>query len=288
VIPNALLRRKLRRVLRVRAGGDEDTTTWTPLRITNVNGYIDPRLDTVLGADGRLLSILEQVRGEEMQMTYTNPDGVGGLPVGEANRWRPRRIGSLFGSGLVGLRMDPLDSHPRATYLRLDEPRPLPNGLSWLWVSKHTSTKTVRGHSQNCPLTVVSESSVDTFSGAGFNGGALAYHYFEGGWQEQHFGADYNDGVARLYAFTHATNGELKAYVNGVQVGATSSALYFEVWQSWCAIGTGYRAEPPVDPYGGDDGFEGDLGPVVIVDGVIADHDHARLYQWCQEEGWCA
>lgn len=290
MIWSPLLKRKLRRILRARAGGDEDTTTWTPLHITNVDGYIDPRLDTVLGEDGRLLTITEQVSGETMRMTYTNPEGVGGYPIGQANRWRPKRQGGLFGRGLTGIVMDPVSPNPKATYLRLDEPRMLPTGLSFLWVSKHTSTRSLANHgSQNVPLVVVSESSGDSFDGAGFRAGELGYSYFSGGWQHTYFGDGYNDGVARLYCITHSTADEVKGYVNTVQVGETTTgATYFANAQSWCCIGSGYRAEPPTDPYGGDDGFEGDLGPVIVVAGIIAEHDHARLYQWCREEGWCA
>jgi hypothetical protein len=259
---------------------------WSPRDIANVDGYIDPRFGVTTGADDRVQIIVEQVHGLPMQMSYTNPDGVGGHAVGEANAWRPQFNATGFGA-LPSLHMDPVDAHPRSTHLRLAATRPLVGGLSWLWISKHTSDKTVRGHTQNCPLTVISESSVDTFSGAGFNAGELAYHSFHGGmWQEANFGADYNDGVARLYCITHATNDEVKAYVNGVQVGDTESATYFTEWMAWSAIGTGYRAEPPVDPYGGDDGFVGELGPVIVVDGIITPEDHAALYLWARSQGW--
>lgn len=167
--------------------------------------------------------------------------------------------------------------------------RGMASGMSIFWVSKHTSTRTVANHgTQNLPLTVTGDSTVNVFNGFGFSGGELGCSIFTSSFVKTYRGSGYNDGTARLYGWTWSTAGDLKAYVNGAQVGATATGItyYGSLQNAWCAIGSGYRAETTGDIYGGDDGFDGLLGPVVVVNGVISGADLADLVTWSQQQGW--
>lgn len=264
---------------------------WSPRWIDGVDGFIDPRLGVTLHDNARVERVREQIHGKHLRRQWStegqDAGDWGGAGEEAQQAWKPLWKPAVF-SWNPSFRMDPTWPTRKTTGLRLDATRHLPDGHTFLWISKHTSSKDYTGHTQNIPMTVMGECSSDTFNGAGFSAGELAYSYFSSpGWQEAHFGSGYNDGVARLYGITHATSGDIKGWVNGEQVGSTATSIHYGSLHSWACIGSGYRLEEPEEHYdGGDDGFVGDLGPVIVVSGVISTEDHGRLLQWAREERW--
>lgn len=259
---------------------------WSPLDITGVEAYVDPRLGVTVDGSNRITALVEQVDSEAMGNTFS---GVGFEPR-PATDWLPTREANAFGS-LPGIRMLPVAGPPivAAQWLNTPTRRGMASGMSIFWVSKHTSTRTVANHgTQNLPLTVTGDSTSNVFNGFGFSGGELGCSIFTSSFVKTYRGSGYNDGTARLYGWTWSTAGDLKAYVNGAQVGATATGItyYGSLQNAWCAIGSGYRAETTGDIYGGDDGFDGLLGPVVVVNGVISGADLADLYTWSRAQGW--
>ena len=260
---------------------------WTPLDITGIEAYLDPRLGATVDGSNRITSLVEQVDSEAMTNSF---DGTGFEPR-PATDWLPTREANAFGS-LPGIRLLPVVGPPNvaAQFLTLPSRRQMASGMSIFWVSKHTSTRTVANHgAQNLPLMVTGDSTANTYNGAGFSAGELGYtNVVSAAWTKTLRGSGYNDGTARLYGWTHSTGEVLTAYVNGVQVGAAATGItyYGGLQNAWSAIGSGYRAELTGDIYGGDDGFDGLLGPVIVVNGVISGGDMALLYEWCQTTGY--
>lgn len=293
--PGSIAWRKSRHIMRIPAGDaatpePEPEPGWSPLDIVGVDGYVDPRLGVTKDESDVISRIVEQVNDLDMECAFTNPDGIGGAGVGDNTPWRPSLEANAFGS-LPGIRCAPNRVAVKAQFVRLAAPRHLASGMSYFWVSKFTENRTTANHaSQNVPMTVVGESSHDIWNSTGFHGTQLAYNYFDTspiGFSKTYYGSGYNDNVARLYGFTHSLAGEVKAYVDGEQVGSTLTGADYSVANfTWCAIGSGYASDAPPDIYGGDDGFAGLIGPVIVVGGVISAEDLASLYEWCQSEGW--
>lgn len=239
---------------------------WTPASLPSVVAFVDAREGLEVADGGAVTGWAEQITGETLLNTYVTDDSR-----------RPTK-------GVVGVHFAPASPYVPAQWLRASGQRMLPNGLTFWWVSRYTSTKSVHNHSQNCPLTVMSESSVNTFVGAGFSGDALCYSVFtSSGWSQTTFGSGYNDGAARLFVVSHATDGTLTAYVDGAQVGTTTKD-YYATYMSWSSIGTGYRAEP-TDTYGGDDGMDGDVSAAGVEGAPITADALAHLVTWTDQQG---
>jgi hypothetical protein len=257
--------------------------------ITNIEAYVDPRLGVTVDGSNRITELIEQVDTEAMINTFDGTDFEPRPP----HDWWPTRVANAFGS-LPGIQCAPdLENSPlvRAQFLRLTGGnRPFPSGKSIFWVSRHTSNRTAANHAtQNVPLTVTGDSSGDTFNNLGFSGGELGHSSVVGGvWTKHYFGSGYNDDVPRLYGFVHAgfPAETLKAYVNGEQVGDTVTGVTdYGSLHAWASLGSGYRAEN-MDTFGGDDGFIGTVGPLVVVRGVISADALEALYQWAQTVGY--
>lgn len=265
---------------------------WSPLDIPNLVAYVDPRLGVTIDGSDRVTAVVEQVETDTMTCNFTNPANYGGVGIGNNTPWMMTLSADAFGTGLPGFHCDPDRSLVKAQFARTDSPRSLTDGLSVFWVSQHTVSRSTANHgAENIPLTVVCDSSHDMWFSCGFAGTALSYNYVDTdpspAWTRPTFGSGYNDGTPRLYGFTHSLDNEVKAYANGSQVGSTfTGADYSTAHFTWAAIGTGYAADATPDIYGGDDGFAGDIGPVFVVGGVISSDDMARLYAWCQSEGY--
>ncbi len=295
---------------------------WSPKRIVGVDAYLDARLgmnvvSSAYDLGNSLVSTwTDQVNGTVLYNNFTNaveaagftspPESIpyGNVPYDDNEPWHPMYDAAAFGS-LPGIVVNPDRSLVRSQYLRTPLSRPLPLGLSWLWVSMHTENRASHNHTENCSTTVISECSHATSSGAGFIADQLAYHYVDPrvtGWSDVKFGGAYDDNVPRLFGITHSINGDVKAYVNGAEVDTTTpdtatGANYTTgpAQQAWSGVGTGYAADAGVnlytgpagpDKYGGDDGFKGKIGLVVVVNGIISDNDMFLLYHWCRSEGW--
>ena len=267
------------------------TKRWSPLDIPNLVAYVDPRIGVTIDGSDRVTAVVEQVENDTMTCAFTNPANYGGVGVGNNTPWMMTLDPNAFGTGIAGFHCAPDRSLVKAQFVRTDAPRSLPSGLSIFWVSKHTVSRSSPNHGENIPLTVTGESSHDIWVSCGFSGTALAYNYVDTdpspGWSRPTFGSGFNDGTPRLYGFTHSLSNEVKAYANGSQVGSTfTGADYSTAHFTWCAVGTGYAVDAPPDIYGGDDGFAGDIGPVIVVGGIISSDDATKLYAWCQSAGY--
>lgn len=154
---------------------------------------------------------------------------------------------------------------------------PLVLGKSAFWVTKTVSQKTGYFAGFGVPLAVVDDSNAATYqSGPGFNGGKIAlsnYSNAVAAWEHLEWGANYNDGTARVFGVTHdAATGDAKAYVDGAQVGAVLNSQLDVVHAKWDSIGAGNG------PLG--TAFAGELACAVVMESVMAAPDQAKTNVW--------
>jgi hypothetical protein len=222
---------------------------WTPSQISGVDAYFDAGKGTTGTAP--ITAWVEQSRAA----SYT-PAGTG-----------PTLVASVFGT-LPAARFVPSRSVDGAR-------RALASGASVFWVGKWTSTDTTRSFAGNAPLTIVGDTSGSVLTGWGANAGQLENNHYNGVQTPTNRGASLNDGVARLMGWTHSTADVLTAYVSTTQQGATASVAYATIGPSaWTSVGLGF---------GPGDGWDGDVGAVVIINGVISGADLTRLNSWAQQ-----
>jgi hypothetical protein len=226
---------------------------WSPDQITGIDSYFDSRKGVSLsGSD--VTTWTEQSRSA----AYT-----GGLGN------RPTRVATVFGSS-PAIRFSPQQ-------WVVGTRRALASGLSYFWVGKWTSSDTTQGHPANPPLTVVGDDHSGTYGAGGASGGALSYVHYNAGYQNTTRGSGLNDGSARLCGWTHnSASGDIKAYVGTTQQGSTANVAYATATFSYTSVGVGWG--PSVD------GFDGDLGAVIVVSGVISAGDMTKLHKWARAE----
>ncbi|WP_410671376.1 IPT/TIG domain-containing protein [Amycolatopsis sp. cmx-4-68] len=233
---------------------------WSPAQISGIDGYFDSRKGvTVAGSD--VVTWTEQSRGL-VYMSFEDR--------------RPTKIDRVFGSR-PAIRF----AKPGAPHNAQCVKGPtllLPNGSSVFWVGNWASTDTTATQTPNVPLTVVGDLSAVAYTMAGAKAGELRHSQYTGAaYTLTDRGSGLNDGTTRLVGWTHATNGDLKAYVGTTQRGATATGIpYFTQFNGWNAVGGGYGG----DNTRADDGFEGNLGAVIIVNGVLTGTDMAKLHTW--------
>ncbi|GAB3399423.1 IPT/TIG domain-containing protein [Flindersiella endophytica] len=234
---------------------------WSPSQINGIDGYFDSRKGvTVTGSD--VITWTEQSRGAG-HMSFEDR--------------RPTRVNRVFGSQPAIRFAKPGTPH-NAQCVKAPAVRALDSGSSVFWVGKWTSTDTTATQTPNAPLTVVGDLSAVGYTMAGAKGGELRHSQYTGAaYTFTDRGSGLNDGTTRLVGWTHATSGDLKAYVGTTQRGATATGIsYFTQFNGWNAVGGGHGG----DNTRADDGFEGDLGAVVIVNGVITGTDMTKLHTW--------
>lgn len=253
------------------AGGASNTLSleaWSPNQITGIDGYFDSRKGVTVDGSNRVTTWTEQSRSA----AYTSPAANGDKPV-------LTFLFSFLSGTVAALRFDPSGSTFGAQSIgTAGGKRTLASGMSAFWVSKHSSTDTTVSDpgGANAPLTVVGDLSGGSYNNRGFSAGVLRSAHHTASWQSTDRGSGLNDSVARLHGWTHATGGDLKAYVGTTQQGATlSGQTYNTTFYGWSTIGGGYK-----DSTNAWDGFDGWLGAVVIVDGVISAGDLTKLHKW--------
>lgn len=151
-------------------------------------------------------------------------------------------------------------------------------GRSIFWVTKHLSNKTSRvDYAGNSPLTVIGDETGSINCTAGFSAGELCYMNFIASWNETKRGSGLNDGVARLYGWTHDLSGDLKGYVGAAQQGTTETGqVYDSTAEGYNAIGQGFGG-------GFGDGFVGDIAAALVINGIISGGDLTKLNGWSQQ-----
>ncbi len=152
----------------------------------------------------------------------------------------------------------------------------LASGLSYFVVAKWTSTDTVQqGYSGDAPLTIISDSTGNIWNSWGASAGNIDYQqHTAGGDTSQLRGSGLNDGTARLIGATHVqSTGVITQYVGATQQGATSTQTYNATFNGYGCLGAGFNF---------NDGFDGDIGFVVTVNGVISAGDLTKLNNFCK------
>jgi len=166
-------------------------------------------------------------------------------------------------------------------YLRIDLEAfdPQPDGRSVFWVAR-TATDVPPGDQVNAAMTVVGDSRGACRHQAGYAGDQIELVVTDasGSWATGHVrrGEGQNDDTARLVGFTHALDGTVTAYIDGVQSGASESQPYDREHVAWDSIGAGYS---------GGSRASVTLGMVVVVPGVIDPADLAKLVAYARKWG---
>ncbi len=235
---------------------------WDPTQITGV--------DVVLDAD---IGVTPTGVGNEVD-TWT--DRVASVAFAQAAA-PPDEIAAVFGT-LPGIRFSPNDFLTTGG----GTPRALASGTSIFAVAKWTATDSAASGGTanlNAPLTIIGETGGSAWFGFGASAGSVHYQAYDDAGGASYAtvrGSGLNDGDPRLIGITHdAGTGDRKVYVGATQQGSTDTpAAYSVLYQTYDTVGAGYT---------GIDGFDGDLGAVVVVDGVISGGDLTKLNKWAQQ-----
>lgn len=156
---------------------------------------------------------------------------------------------------------------------------PQPQGRSVFWVGRSPRERTAPP-SINAPQTLVGDSSPASRAQVGYDNDALAMVVTDasGSWR----GGEVTSPslrlaeATRLVGFTHALDGTVQAFVDGVASGPAAARAYDARFMAWDTLGAGY---------GGDARAQLVLGAVVIVPAVLDDDTRAKLLQWSRKWG---
>ncbi len=244
------------------ATGDSTTGTglieyWTPAQITGIDAYLDSNKGVTDAGAGAVSQWDDQSSN-----AYAFAQGTG------ANR--PVQTAAVFGT-LPSINFTPQE------FVRHTGRIILASGLSMFWVGKWASGDTAEGQAGvNSPLTIVSDFAGNEAMNVGASGGALAVGMYDGAWAVKTKGSGLNDGTTRLVGWTvDPASVTHKAYSGVTQVGTTGTTggTYAAVTGYDC-IGCGFNT---------DDGWDGDVGAVIVVSGVISGADLTKTHKWAQQ-----
>ena len=219
---------------------------WTPAQISSIYGYLDSNKGVTQSA-GAVSAWLDQ---SSNAANYTQATG--------ANK--PQQVANAFGT-LPGIRFTPEQWLDGAGFIAV-------SAWSYFAVAKWTSTDTTFTFNLNTPLTL--------FGGAGWNGfgvsgGAIAYSKWDAGMVTA--GSGLNDGNPHLIGATGDATPDIKFYLGATQQGPTASPGGTNL-SYYTHVGDGYSNV---------DGFDGTVGALITVNGVISGGDRTKLNQWAQQ-----
>jgi hypothetical protein len=122
--------------------------------------------------------------------------------------------------------------------------------------------------------TIVGDASLSQFVAAGIDAGRVGYSEGSGAWVKTFRGSGYSDRDGKLGAFavTHATDGTLTFYADGVQVGATASVGYAVGSTGWRTLGCGLGATYAT----------GVIGAIAIANSVLATSAIEDFASWAK------
>lgn len=158
-------------------------------------------------------------------------------------------------------------------FLRLATASELAGGSSIFAVARWTATTDTVDYASNAPLTIVGDQT-NGYGAFGAKGGEIESNHYVGGAALVHRGSGLNDGVLRLIGATYDTGTTTQIYVGNEQQGADDKTAPLLGLNTYDTIGSGY---PPAD------GWDGDLGAVVIVPGVLDQDERTKLDLWAQQ-----
>ena len=226
---------------------------------------------------------LSPVRGAAV-VDWADRTGIGLHTAPPEPAAAPLLVKDAFGPGRPGLHFDGSTSVLALAGDAVDEAG---GGFSVFWAARAPYSPPPWGwvESYNPASTIVGGAALSwqPVSSVGFTDGALSYVNRVGApdvdpqWDVVHVGAGLQeDGDAAVHdvGISHATDGKLRAFVDGVAADAGETA--YDSPRGWSRIGGG------ID--GGTEGafnrFAGTIGAVVIVPGTVGDSDAALLHQW--------
>lgn len=183
---------------------------------------------------------------------------------------KPAQTASVFGS-LPSIRFTP-EQWVGCTN------RPYATNISIFAVAKWTATKaTLNGGFGAVPLSIVG----DTANGnTAFGASAGAINYTNTGTAAQiSRGSGFNTGTPQLIGVTQSTAGPATKHYLGTTLGATQ--------QGATETTTAFSAGTQINVVGESsqlvDGWNGDLGAVIVVNGIISAGDLTKLNTWAQQ-----
>lgn len=257
------------------ATGVEMFRYWTPAEINNLDVYLDADKGVTADAAAKVTS-------------WIGTRGAGAMPAtldfqaAAAVDNQPTRENAVFGP-LPSIRFKPqAGAVPAGQFLTLGAGQDLGlQGASFFAVAKWTAPTAGApvGNTGNVPLTIVGDRA-GGHGAFGASGGAIECNFYVGGPAYVDRAAGLNDGVARLIGATYekATTSNLntvtKIYVGNNQQGVDHNHNPF-IANIYDSIGAGAP--------NGDDGWDGDIGAVIIVSGEVSVEDRTKLDMWSQQ-----
>lgn len=241
------------------ATGDSTTGTglieyWTPAQVTGISAYLDANKGVTLGTGTNVTAWLDQSSNARNFVNAAD------------DATCPDQTASVFGS-LPSIR------YAKENLLALASEVVTASGASKFAVAKWTDSDATAAGFDAVPLCIVG-SMLGGWGGFGASADALQAATYTGVQEVTTRGSGLNDGTARLVGCTYDGVTNMKLYVGTSQQGATSTYAAIDNRNAYDTIGNGTGAA---------DGFAGDLGAVVIVDGVISGGDLTKLDNWSKQ-----
>ncbi len=205
-------------------------------------------------------------------------DRAAGLTVTASGTTRPLVDPNALGEGMAGVQFDGIGTHLDLAAADLQ-----PSGRSVFWVGRTPwNRQAVVEPGDVAPYetypsdTVVGDGGV-VATGVGLTEGQLQYSDDASPSQPVRAGSGLmrEEGDVRFAGFTHASDGALQAYVDGVAEGDAAARPYVPDSARWSTIGAGWL-HAPKSHYGGT------LGAVIIVPTAIDAATVARMHAWAQ------
>ena len=243
---------------------------WTPGSITNLDVYLDAAKGVTADAVTNAVSSWKD----------EGPNAREFVQADVLNQ--PTKQDAVFGP-MPSIRFQPTvdAAGTHFTFVRMTGNVSHPEGRSIFAVAKWTAAGGAPGNLGNVPLCIVGDAG-SGYGSFGANAGAIESNHNNGGVVVPR-GAGLNDDQARLIGVTNEvidqlthTSVETKMFVGNNQQGLDHFAGQLVGPNTYDAIGAGA-------PNGTENGWEGDLGAVIIASGPISVEDRTKLDLWAQQ-----
>lgn len=236
-------------------GGEGRFVYWTPAAIAGLEVYLDAEAGVEVDGDDRVAAWEDQ-GPHARTFAQTDPE------------LRPSRAADVFGTR-VAVRFS------RGQLLALASPVDLSAAGTSVFavVAWNATTESTPANVADVPLTLVGD-GVNGYGSFGASGGAIASNHYVGGPVLVTRGAGLNDGRVRMIGATWDTLTVVKHYVGHTQQGVDATSAPLVGANTYDRVGAGF---------GGLDGWEGDVGALVIAAGELMDADRTRLDRWAEQ-----
>lgn len=240
---------------------------WSPLQITGVDAYFDANKGVTTSG----LFVTQWVDQSANGVILTQASG---------STNQPSRIGSVFGA-LPSIRWDGTNRFLENT----SGVRVLGSGQSMFVIGRTAANVTTQGNVSDAPMTIVGDYTSSTeWNEFGMHGGSVCLEPYNNAGtiryeQLSTSGNNLIDGSPHIFGFTqsNASPSIVTLYIDGVAVSnsGSSPADYPTTHMGWRNVGRGFSNVA--------DEYNGDIGAIVIVNGVISSGDRAKLHAWASQ-----